>query len=60
MFDVPRNILNDAYKKTLCFLLAPGGAASFAAGVRRQRYSASRDDEGKNALCYCFKKKKQM
>lgn len=53
-------LLKDVSKKALCFLLAPGGAASFAAGVRRQRYSVSRDDDGKNALCYCSKKKKQM
>jgi hypothetical protein len=49
--------LKDAHKNTLYFLLAPGGAASFAAGVRRQRYSVSRDDDGKNALCYCSKKR---
>jgi hypothetical protein len=56
VIDVPRNILKNVYKKILCFLLAPGGAASFAAGVRRQRYSVSRDDDGKNALYYCSKK----
>ena len=31
-------------KNTLSCLLAPGGAASFADGVRQERYSGSRDD----------------
>ena len=39
-------------KNTLYFLLAPGGAASFDAGVRLQRYSGSRDDVNQKTFCF--------